>query len=119
MAEKREKRKEKKKARKGKINTCWILRAQADVEKKLLLQKVRKGRSGITQKLLGSLEVVLSQAGSPADGIPQRPPRGQAQFQGRTVNEEKFPLPVVNRRRGALQQPLLTELGGEVPPVLR
>ena len=100
------------------MNTRRILGAQADVEKKLLPQKVRKGRSRITQKLLGSLEVILSQAGSPTDGIPQRPPRGQAQFQGRAVDEEKFLLPVVNRRRGALQQPLLTELGGEVPPVL-
>ena len=42
------KNEEKKKARKGKINTCWILRAQADVEKKLLPQKIRKGRSGVT-----------------------------------------------------------------------
>ena len=35
------------------------------------------------------------------------------------MDEEKFFLPIVNRRRGALQQPLLTKLGGEVPPVLR
>ena len=65
------------------------------------------------------MKVVLPQAGSPADGISQRPPRGQAQFQGRAVDEEKIPLPIVNRRRGDLQQPLLTKLRREVPPVLR
>ena len=34
------------------------------------------------------------------------------------MDEEVFLLPIVDRRRGAFQQPLLTELGGEVPPVL-
>ena len=36
------------KKRKDKTNTRWILGAQTDVEKKLLPQKVRKGRSGIS-----------------------------------------------------------------------
>ena len=79
---------------------------------------IGKGRSRIGKKLPGSLEVILPQAGGPTDRIPQRAPRGQAQPQGRTVDEEVFLLPIVDRRRGTFQQPLLTELGGEVPPVL-
>ena len=101
------------------MNTRRILGAQADVEKKLLPQKIGKGRSGIGKKLPGSLEVIIPQTRSSANRIPQRAPRGQAQPQGRTVDEEVFLLPIVDRRRGTFQQPLLTELGGEVPPVLR
>ena len=78
------------------MNTRRILGAQADVEKKLLPQKIGKGRSGIGKKLPGSLEVILPQAGGPTDRIPQRAPRGQAQPQGRAVDEEVFPLPIVD-----------------------
>ena len=78
------------------MNTRWILGTQNDVEKKLLPQKIGKGRSGIGEKLPGSLEVILPQAGGPTDRIPQRAPRGQAQPQGRAVDEEVFSLPIMD-----------------------
>ena len=68
--EKRKKEKEegwKKRREKKRWSTRRILGAQADVEQKLLPQKVGKGRSGIVKKLSDGLEVVLPQVGSPTD----------------------------------------------------
>ena len=58
------------------------------------------------------------QAGRPTDGVPQGAPGGQPQRQGQASDVEVPLLPVVDRRGATFQQPLSTELEGEVPPVL-
>ena len=81
VKKKREKKKRRRKEEeKERWNTRRIQGTQADVEQKLLLQKVGKGRSWITKKFLGGLKVVLPQARSPTDGVPRRAPREQSQL---------------------------------------